>query len=175
MTKQEKINIVDELVEKFSSSDFFYVTDSSNLSVEDINSVRRKCFENNIELRVIKNTLVQKALERVEGERNFEKLYPVLAGPTSVMFCDKANVPAKVIKELRKSFSKPILKAAYIDTAVYIGDDQVGALADLKSKEQLIGDVILLLQSPLKNVIGALKSSGSPIAGLVKTLQERAQ
>jgi len=176
MTRDQKTVVIDELTQKFKDSSFFYITDSSELNVEQINKFRGLCFEKDIEMCVVKNTLVKKALEAAGGEEaGYGDLYQALAGPTSLMFTSVANTPAKVIKEFRKSFDKPVLKAAYIDASVYLGDDSVDVLAALKSKEELIGDVIMLLQSPAKNVISALKSSGSTIAGLVKTLQERGE
>ena len=175
MTRTEKGNQIAELKEKFSNSSFFYLTDSSTLTVEQVNDLRGKFFEKGIEMRVVKNTLAQKALEAVEGEKGFEPLYDTLKGPTAVLFTDVANAPARVIEEFRKTAEKPTIKAAYIDSAVYIGDDQLKALAALKSKEELIGEIITLLQSPAKNVISALKSGGSTLAGLMKALEERAE
>jgi large subunit ribosomal protein L10 len=176
MTRDQKTVVIDELTQKFKDSSFFYITDSSKLNVEQINKFRGLCYEKDIEMRVVKNTLVKKALEAAGGEEaGYGDLYQALVGPTSLMFTSVANTPAKVIKEFRKSSDKPVLKAAFIDASVYLGDDSVDILAALKSKEELIGDVIMLLQSPAKNVISALKSSGSTIAGLVKTLQERGE
>jgi large subunit ribosomal protein L10 len=149
----------------------FYITDTSNLTVAKINLIRRKCFESDIKIQVTKNTLIRKAMEAIEGD--FTEIYDVLKGSSSIMFSKSGTAPAKLIKDLRKRSDKPVLKAAYIDTAVFIGDDQLDALVNLKSKEQLIGEIIGLLQSPAKNVISALKSGGNTIAGLVKTLQER--
>lgn len=173
MTRTEKINAIEELKEKFSASQYFYVADSSTLSVEQVNNLRRQCFEKNIEVKVVKNTLAIKALEALDG--NYDDLYPVLKGPSTIFFTEVANAPAKVIKEFRKDNEKPLLKAAYIDSDVFLGDDQMDALASLKSKDELLGEVIVLLQSPAKNVISALKSGGSTIAGIVKTLQERGE
>lgn len=174
MRKEQKTQAIEELTEKFSNAPFFYVTDSSALTVEQVNNLRGKCFEKGVEMKVVKNTLTKKALEKVEGA-DYSELYDALKGPTALMFSSTANVPAKIIEEFRKSHDKPVLKAAYIDSSIYIGDDQVKALASLKSKEELIGEVILLLQSPAKNVISALSSGGGKLAGLVKALQERAQ
>ncbi len=171
MRREEKANIVAELTEKFNNSNFFYVADSSELNVEDVNALRRMCFEQGIELRVTKNTLVKKALDA--SDKSFDDLYEVLKGPTSLMFTDTSNAPAKLIKEFRKKKEKPVLKAAYIDSDVFIGDDQLGTLADLKSKEELVGEIIGLLQSPAKNVISALQSGKSTLAGLIKTLADR--
>ena len=174
MRKEQKTQAIQELTEKFSNAPFFYVTDSSALTVEQVNNLRGKCFEKGVEMKVVKNTLTKKALESIEGT-DYSELYESLKGPTALMFSSTANVPAKIIEEFRKTHDKPVLKAAYIDSSVYIGDDQVKALASLKSKEELIGEVILLLQSPAKNVVSALKSSSGKLAGLVKALQERAQ
>lgn len=174
MTRQEKQDNIELLKSKFEERQYFYITDSSTLTVEQVNKLRALCFENGIEMKVVKNTLAIKALESVENS-DYSELYDALKGPSTLLFAETANVPAKVIKQFRKEFDRPILKAAYIDSDIFKGDDQVDALAALKSKEELIGDVILLLQSPAKNVISALKSGGSTIAGLLKTLEERAE
>ena len=173
MTKSEKIAVVEELKAKFENSSNIYVTDSSTLTVAEVNDLRGKCYEKGVEMRVVKNTLVKKALESFPEERNFSELYDSLKGPTALMFCETANVPAKLIEAFRKTHERPVLKAAYIDMSVYTGDEQVAALAKLKSKEELVGDIVGLLQSPAKNVISALKSGGSTIAGILKTLEER--
>lgn len=171
MTKTEKASIVEELTQKFNDSDFFYITDSSELTVEQVNNLRRLCFDKDIEMRVAKNTLIKKAMEA--SEKDFEQLYGTLAGPTSLMFSDVSNAPAKLIKEFRKTSEKPILKGAAIETDVFLGDEMVETLSDLKSKEELVGEIIALLQSPAKNVIGALKSGGNKLAGILKTLSEK--
>jgi len=171
MNKSEKQATIDSLTEKFSNSSFFYFTDTSGLTVEKINQLRRICFDKGINLQVAKNTLIKKAL--VAGGKFSDDLDPVLHGPTAIMFADQGNVPAKVIKQFRADTTKPALKAAYIDSAVYVGEGQLEALISVKSKFELIGDVIGLLQSPAKNVVSALKSSGGKLAGIVKTLQER--
>ena len=171
MKRAEKQEIVQALTEQIKSHSSFYITDTANLTVAKINKIRRKCFENGITIQVAKNTLIQKAMEAAGGD--FAELYDVLKGSSTIMFSATANAPAKLIRELRKSGDKPILKAAYIDSAFFIGDNQLEALVNLKSKEQLIGDIIGLLQSPAKNVISALKSGGGKLAGIVKTLQER--
>jgi len=168
--------VIDELSNKFKESPYFYIADSSELSVEDINKFRGLCFEKGVEMRVVKNTLIQKALEAAGGEDGgYAELYASLKGPSSLMFTEVANAPAKLMKEFREKFDKPVLKAAFIESAVYLGDDAIDQLAALKSKEELIGDIVLLLQSPAKNVVSALKSSSQTIAGLVKALQERAE
>jgi len=171
MTKDQKAAVVEELTQKFDDATFFYIADSSTLTVEEVNNLRRNCFEKEIELRVAKNTLIKKAMEA--SSKDFEGLYKVLEGPTSLMFTNNSNGPAKLIKEFRKTHERPLLKAASIDLDFFIGDDQLGTLADLKSKEELIGDVIGLLQSPAKNVISGLTSAGGKLAGLLKTLSER--
>jgi large subunit ribosomal protein L10 len=149
------------------------LADTAELTVEVINNLRRRAFNSNVSLRVVKNTLLEKAMERVEG-KDFGDLKDTLSGATSIMFSEFANVPAKLMKEFRKKNDKPILKGAYIDASVYIGDDQLDALANLKSKEELLGEIIGLLQSPAKNVVSGLKGAGGKIAGILKTLEERA-
>ena len=171
MTKTEKQATIDTLTKKFSDANFFYFTDTSGLTVEKINQLRRICFDKGINLQVAKNTLIKKAL--VAGGKFSDDLDPVLHGPTAIMFTETGNVPAKVIKQFRAGGDKPALKAAYIDSARYVGENQLEALINVKSKDELVGDIIGLLQSPAKNVISALKSSGGKLAGIVKTLQER--
>ena len=133
--------------------------------------MRRKCFENNIKLIVVKNTLLKRALEQSNG--NFEELYTVLKGTTSIMFAQSGNVPAKLIKEFRKQHDKPVLKGAYVQESVYLGDNMLDALISIKTKQELIGDIIMLLQSPAKNVISALQSGGNKIHGVLETLSKR--
>jgi len=171
MNKEEKHDVVLALAEQMKEYGNFYITDTSNLTVAKINDIRRKCFESDIKMQVTKNTLIRKAMEAVDGD--FTEIYDVLKGSSSIMFSKSGTAPAKLIKELRKRGDKPVLKAAYIDTAVFIGDNQLDALVNLKSKEQLVGEIIGLLQSPAKNVISALQSGGNILAGVVKTLQER--
>jgi len=173
MTRAEKTTAIAELKEKFSNSSFFYLTDASTLTVEQVSKLRGLCFEKGVEMKVVKNTLTKKALEEAPEEKGYAELYEALKGPTAIMFTDTASVPAKIIKEFRGDDERPILKTAYIDTSVFIGDDQLASLAKLKSKEDLIGEIIGLLQSPAKNVISALKSGGSTISGLLKALEER--
>ena len=173
MEKNQKNQEIAELKEKFSNTTYFYITDSSTLSVEKINKFRRLCFNAGIEYRVSKNTFIKKALEQVEGD--YEAIYPLLNGPTGVMYSADGASPAKVLKEFRKGGDRPILKGAYIDTSIFVGDNQLTVLAALKSKKELLGEIIGLLQSPAKNVISGLQaSSGQKIAGLLKTLEERA-
>jgi large subunit ribosomal protein L10 len=173
MTQEEKAKYIDELAAELSQAGVFYLADTSELTVDVINQLRRKCFNSNIKLKVVKNTLLSKAMGRVEG-RNYGDLESVLAGPTSIMFSEVGNLPARIIEDFRKKNAKPILKGAYVDEAVFIGDDQLKALATLKSREELLGEIIGLLQSPAKNVVSALKGQGAKIAGILKTLEERA-
>lgn len=174
MTKAEKTATIEALKEKFENNQFFYITDSSTLTVEQVNKLRKLCFDRGIEMKVVKNTLARKALESFPAEKQYEGLYESLKGPTALMFTESANAPARVIKEFREAKNeKPALKAAYIDTAVFIGDDQLDALSKLKSKEELLGELIGLLQSPASNLVGALASGGTTIMNLLKALEER--
>jgi large subunit ribosomal protein L10 len=176
MTREEKTAVIEELKEKFNASPFFYVTDSSAMTVGQINALRRKFFEKGIEMRVIKNTLVKKALESIAGEdTRYHDLYEALNGPTAILFTEVANVPAKVLKEFRKEkdSKKPVVKGAYIDSAIYIGDEQLEALSNLKSKEDLLGELIGLLQSPMSNLLSQLNSGGQNVMGLLKAIEER--
>lgn len=171
MRKEEKQEIVQSLTEQIKEYGNFYITDTADLTVAKINTIRRKFFENGLTIQVAKNTLIRKAMEGAGV--NAADFDGVLKGSSTIIFTSVANAPAKLIKELRRSGDKPVLKGAYIDSSVFIGDAQLDALATLKSKEELVGDIIGLLQSPAKNVISGLKSGGATIAGLVKTLQER--
>ncbi len=174
MTKSEKAAVIEELKQDFSEHDFFYITDASTMTVAEVSNLRRKFFEKDVQMKVVKNTLAIKALEAADASKGYEGLYDSLKGPTALLFTKTANVPAKVIKEFRgPKGERPVLKAAYIDSGIYIGDDQIKILSDLKSKEELLGEIVGLLQSPAKNVISALKSGGNKIAGLVKALEER--
>ena len=173
MTKEQKAQYIDELAAELSTAGVFYLADTSELTVETINQLRRRCFQSDIRLKVVKNTLLAQAMSKVEG-RDYGQLQEVLAGPTSIMFSEVGNLPAKIIKDFRKKSAKPILKGAFIDEAIFIGDNQLDTLVSLKSKEELVGEIIGLLQSPAKNVISALKGQGGKIAGILKTLEERA-
>jgi len=171
MNKEEKHDLVLALTEQMKEYGNFYITDTSNLTVAKINSIRRQCFESDITMKVAKNSLIRKAMEATGGD--YTEMFDVLKGSSSILFSKSATAPAKLIKQLRKKGEKPILKAAYIDSAIFVGDNQLDALTKLKSKEQLVGEIIGLLQSPAKNVISALQSGGNILAGVVKTLQER--
>ena len=175
MTRAEKNAAIEALQNKLDNVQYFYLADASTMTVAQVNDFRRKCFEKGVEMKVVKNTLAQKAMETAPEERNFTALFEALRGPTAILFTDTANVPAKLLKDFRKQHDRPLLKAAYIDTDVFVGDDQIDVLAALKSREELLGEVIGLLQSPAKNVLSALQSGGSTIAGLLKTLEERAE
>lgn len=172
MTKEQKNQFVDDLAVTLSSAAVIYLADTSELNAEDTSRLRAECFKREVKMTVVKNSLLKKAFERVEG-KDFTELYDVLAGPTSLMISETGNVPAKLIKEFRKNKERPILKAAYVEEMCFVGDNQLTTLTEIKSREELIGEVIALLQSPVQNVLGALKSSGHTIAGLVKTLSER--
>ncbi|MFD3001221.1 50S ribosomal protein L10 [Pontibacter toksunensis] len=173
MTREEKEIIVNELSEKFANTNYFYITDASTMSVASINQFRRLCFDRGLEYKVYKNTLIQKALDTLDADT--AALEDVLKGASGILFStESGNAPAKLLKDFRKKGNTlPLLKGAYIDAGLYIGDEQLDALTKIKSKDELIGDVISLLQSPAKNVISALQSSGGKLAGILKTLSEK--
>jgi len=172
MRREEKNVIIDNLAKRLNEAKHFYLTDISELNAEETSNLRRKCFEKEVSLLVVKNTLLRKAMEKSDGE--FDNLYDILKDSTSIMFCETGNVPAKLIREFRKTREKPLLKAAFVEESIYIGDDQLDILSRLKSKEELLGDLISLLQSPSKNLVSALASGGSNLAGALKTLSEKA-
>ena len=171
MTKQEKIQEIEDLTTEISAVKNLYLTDIAGLDAVQTTALRRACFNANIKLSVVKNTLLAKAMEA--SEKDFGELQSVLKGNTSLMFSEAGNSPAKLIKDFRKKSDKPVLKGAYIEESIYIGDDQIDFLESIKSKDELIGEVITILQSPAKNVILALQSGGSNISGILKTLSER--
>ena len=171
MNKQEKNQMIEVLDGMLNDNNNFYLADISGLTAEENSALRRLCFKRDVSLQVVKNTLLKKAFEK--NTTDFSELYDVLVGNTSIMQAETANGPAKVIKEFRTKNEKPILKAAYLEESLYIGDENLVALSDLKSKDELIGDIITLLQSPAKNVISALQSGGNKLSGIVKTLQEK--
>jgi large subunit ribosomal protein L10 len=173
MNKEQKTATIEALKEKFAESPFFYVADASTLTVEQVNKLRRLFFEKGVEMKVMKNTLIRKALEAAPEDKNYAQLYEALHGPTAVLFSETANLPARLIKEFRGDKEKPAVKAAYIDTAVYIGDEQLDALTKLKSREELIGGLLTLLGSPAANLLGALNSGGGNIMGLLKAIEEK--
>jgi large subunit ribosomal protein L10 len=171
MKKDEKTQFIDALAEKLTKSDNFYLADISDLNVETTSRLRRTCFKRNIQLKMVKNTLLKKAMEK--SGKDFEPLFDILRGSTSILFSEVANDPAKLIREFRKTASKPILKAAYVQESIYLGDDQLDYLINIKSKNEMIGVIIGMLQSPLKNVLSGLQSGGNKLSGIVKTLSER--
>ena len=170
MKKEVKDTIIVELGEKLKQFAHFYLVDISGLNAKDTSDLRRKCFKNEIKLTVVKNTLLKKAFEA--SEIDFEPLYEALKGNTAVMFCNTANVPAKLLKEYKKA-GIPALKAAYAEEGMYVGADKLEELAAIKSKNEVIADIVALLQSPAKNVISALQSGANTIHGVLKTLGER--
>ena len=171
MTREEKSQVIEQLTAQLTENPTIYLADISGLDAGTTSNLRRACFKAGVKLSVVKNTLLSKAME--SSDKDFGDLADVLKGNTSLMFADKSNAPAKVIKEFRRKSDKPLLKGAYVEESIYVGDDQLDTLVDVKSKEELIGEIIGLLQSPAKNVISALKSGGGTIAGIVKTLSER--
>ena len=171
MTREEKSQVIEALTAELAESSNFYLTDLSGLDAGMTSQLRRACFKANVRLSVVKNTLLEKAMEA--SEKDFGELPSTLKGNTSLMYSETGNAPAKVIKAFRKKSEKPFLKGAYIEEAVYIGDDQLDMLVDIKSKEELIGEIIGLLQSPAKNVVSALQSSGGKLSGIIKTLSQK--
>lgn len=171
MTREEKSLVIEDLTAQLAENNIIYITDLTGLNAETTSNLRRACFKANIKLAVVKNSLLEKAMEA--SDKEFGELPSVLKGNTSLMYAEVGNAPAKLIKEFRKKSDKPILKGAFIEEAIFIGDNQLEALSSIKSKEEVIGDIIGLLQSPAKNVVSALKSGGGKLAGIIKTLSEK--
>ena len=171
MTREEKTLVIENLTSKLAENNIIYLADISGLNAQQTSNLRRACFKANINLSVVKNSLLEKAMEK--SDKDFGELPETLKGNTSIMVSETGNAPAKVIKEFRKKSDKPVLKGAYIEEAIYIGDDQLNTLVDIKSKEELIGDIISILQSPAKNVISALQSGGNKLSGILTTLSEK--
>ena len=171
MTREEKSQVIEELTAQLAENTNIYLTDISGLDAGTTSNLRRACFKANVKLAVVKNTLLEKAMEA--SEKEFGELPTILKGNTSVMYSETGNAPAKVIKSFRKKSDKPLLKGAFIEEAIYLGDDQLDMLVNIKSREELIGDVIGLLQSPAKNVISALQSGGGKLSGILKTLSQK--
>ncbi|MDV7140892.1 50S ribosomal protein L10 [Maribacter sp. TH_r10] len=171
MTREEKLNVIEDLTAQLAENSTIYLADISGLDATTTSNLRRACFKSNIKLAVVKNTLLAKAMEA--SDKDFGELPEVLKGNTSLMFSEVGNGPARVIKTFRKKSEKPLLKGAFIEEAIFVGDDKLDALVSLKSKEEMIGEIIGLLQSPAKNVISGLKSGGGKLAGILKTLSER--
>ena len=171
MRKEEKKELIDTLTQQLTENNNFYITDIAALNAEDTSLLRRLSFKNGIQLVMVKNTLLKKAMENVD--RDFSELYSTLVGNTAIMFSEAGNAPAKMIKEYRKKNDKPIIKGAFIEETTYIGDNQLDFLVSIKSKDELVAEVIALLQSPAKNVISALQSGGGKLSGILKTLSEK--
>ena len=171
MKREDKNKIIDTLTDTINSTKHFYITDLSGLNADDTNMLRRKCFEKDIKIIVVKNTLLKRALENCS--KDYNDLYGILKNSTSIMLTNTGNIPAKLIKDFRKRHDKPVLKAAFVEEAFYVGDEQLDFLASLKSKEELIADIVILLQSPANNVLSALQSGRNKLAGIIKTLSEK--
>jgi large subunit ribosomal protein L10 len=171
MNRDEKNQIIDSLVDTLSTYSSFYIADIGSLNSEKTSKLRRMCFSKKVQIKVAKNSLIKKALGKMDGD--YEQMLTTLKGSSAIMIAEIPNAPAKVIKEFRKTSDKPLLKSAFIDSAIFVGDNQLESLAALKSKNELIGDVIGLLQSPAQNVVSALKSGGGKLAGILKTLEDR--
>ena len=171
MTREEKSKVIEDLTAQLAENTTIYLADISGLNALNTSNLRRACFKANVRLAVVKNTLLAKAME--SSEKDFGDLPTILKGNTSVMFSETGNAPAKVIKEFRRKSDRPLLKGAFIEEAIFVGDDKLDTLVNIKSKEEVIGDIVGLLQSPAKNVISALKSGGGKIAGILKTLSEK--
>ena len=171
MTREEKATVIQDLTTQLADSPIIYLADISGLDAGTTSDLRRACFKANIKLAVVKNTLLAKAMEA--SEKEFGELPETLKGNTSLMLSEVGNAPAKLIKNFRKKSNKPLLKGAFVEEAIYIGDENLDALVSIKSKEEMIGEIIGLLQSPAKNVISGLKSGGGKLAGILKTLSER--
>ncbi len=171
MRKEEKKELIDNLTQQLTENSNFYITDIAALNAEDTIKLRRLSFKNGIRLVMVKNTLLRKAMENVD--KDLSELYSTLVGNTAIMFSEAGNAPAKMIKEYRKKNDKPIIKGAFIEETTYIGDDQLNFLVSIKSKDELIAEVIALLQSPVKNVVSALQSGGGKLSGILKTLSEK--
>lgn len=171
MTREEKSQVIEALTTQLTEGNIIYLADISGLNALETSNLRRACFKANIRLAVVKNTLLEKAMEK--SDKDFGELPSVLKGNTSLMFSDIGNAPAKLIKEFRKKSKLPLLKGAYVEQSIYVGDDQLDSLVSIKSKEELIGDIITILQSPAKNVISALQSGGNKLSGILTTLSEK--
>ena len=172
MTREEKDLQIKELTQMLADNSVLYLTDATGLNAEETTQLRRACYKNDVRMRVVKNTLLRRAMEASEGT-DFSELYEVLSGQTALLVGNVGNAPAKILKEFRKKSEMPTLKAAYVEESTYLGDDQIEALTAIKSKDELVAELIALLQSPIKNVVGALNSGGNTVSGLVKALQDR--
>lgn len=173
MKKEDKAKVVDALYEQITSKAHLYVTDITGMNAAATSNLRRSCFKNGVKLIMVKNTLLRKALEKTGTD--YSELLPALKGTTAIMLSDVNKAPAKVIKDFRKTSPVPVLKAAYVEESFYMGDESLEALVAIKSKNELIADVVALLQSPIQGVMGALRSAPDTVAGVVKTLSEKAE
>ncbi|MBQ6770772.1 MAG: 50S ribosomal protein L10 [Bacteroidales bacterium] len=173
MRKEDKKVLIDSMLSELKACPNFYLTDVSDLNAEKTSQLRRQCFNSGVKMIVVKNALFHKAMQQMD--KDYESLYDVLKGSTAVMFCETGNAPAKLIKNFRKTSDRPILKGAYIEECCYVGDELLDDLCNIKSKNDLIADVIALLQSPMKNVISALQSGGHKLSGILETLSERSE
>jgi large subunit ribosomal protein L10 len=173
MRKEDKNQLVESLVDKINNNNIIYLADTSELNAEQTSNLRRLCFKSDIKLTVVKNTLLKRAM--AQSDKNLDELYEVMVGPTSLMLSDVGNAPAKLIKEFRKKSSRPVLKGAFVEEVAYLGDDQLEALVNIKSRDELLGDLIALLQSPVRNVMSGLQSGGQTLTGILKTLSEKGE
>ncbi|MEA3503953.1 MAG: 50S ribosomal protein L10 [Bacteroidota bacterium] len=173
MTREEKTRVIEGLTKQLNENEYLYLVDASGLNAVATSGLRRECFKKNIQLIVVKNMLLKKAMDK--SNKDLEELAGTLQGSTAIMFTETGNLPAKVIKEFRKNFDKPLIKGAYIEETTYIGDDKLEMLTNIKSKNELIADVVAALQSPAKNVVSALQSGGGILTGVLKTLAEKAE
>lgn len=173
MTRKEKTQKIEALTQELNEASTLYITDVSELNAADTSKLRRACFKKEVQLSVVKNKLLKIAMER--SDKELDELVDTLAGPTAVMFSETGNIPAKVIKDFRKDSEKPLLKGAYVEEMIYLGDDQLEYLTNIKSKEELLADVMALLQSPAKNVVSALQSGGNILTGVLETLSEKSE
>lgn len=176
MTREDKTRLIDTLAEKVQNSNHFYITDISGLDALKTSELRRMCHKQDVELMMVKNTLFRNALEKIDGE--YEEVYPTLKGNTAIMFSEIGNAPARLIKDFHKKNPKakqvrPLLKGAFVEESAYIGENELEALANIKSKEELIADVVLLLQSPVKTLVSQLQSGSNSITGVLKTLADK--
>lgn len=174
MTRTDKAAAIEQLKERFENNEYFYIADASTLTVEQVNNLRGICFEKGVSMQVVKNTLARKAMEQLPEENNYAPLFDALKGPTALLFSEVGNAPARAIKEFRaEKGERPILKAAYIATSIYAGDDKLEQLTKLKSRDEVLADILTLLQSPMQNLLSGLNGQGGKLAGVLKTLEER--
>ena len=171
MRKEDKQVLIDSILSELKACPNFYLTDVSDLNAEKTSQLRRQCFNSGVKMIVVKNALLHKAMQQMD--KDYEGLYDVLKGSTALMLCETGNAPAKLIKNFRKTSDRPILKGAFIEECCYVGDELLDTLCSIKSKNDLIADVIALLQSPMKNVISGLQSGGHKLSGILETLSER--